>query len=111
MIVLDKDIIIMVNILTLIILALVNILLVALNIESLSIISMELILHNPHRHITLMLDHLVNHLTLPDLTNKHTIILMKTIYMISILIAGMIIMMILCLITIHCENDYISRYL
>ena len=42
--------------LALIILALVNILLAALNIEVLGIITMELILHNTHRHITLMSD-------------------------------------------------------
>ena len=53
MIVLDRGIMIIV-----IILALVNILLAALNIEILSIIIMELILHNPFRHITLIVDHL-----------------------------------------------------
>ena len=60
MIVLDINIMIMVNILALIILALVNILLVALNIEVSGIITMELILHNLHCHITLMLDPLAN---------------------------------------------------
>jgi len=64
MIVLDRGIMIIV-----IILALVNILLAALNIEILSIIIKELILHNLHRYITLMLDPLANHLRLPDLTN------------------------------------------
>ena len=88
----------------------VNILLAALNIEVLGII-MELILHNPYRHITLMLDPLANHLSLQDLTHKHIIILMETIYLVSILIAGMMIMMILCLLVIQCGNDYISRYL
>jgi len=102
---------IIVNILALIILALRNILLAALNIEILDIITIELILHNSHRHITLMLDPLTNHLNLPDLTNKLIVILMKTIYLDSIIIAGMMIMMILCLITIQYETDYISRYL
>ena len=50
------------NILALIFLALVNILLAALNIEVLGIITMELILHNPYRHITLIVDPLANHL-------------------------------------------------
>jgi len=110
-IVLDRDIIITVNILTLIILALVNVLLASLNVEILGIIIMELILHNSHRHITLILDILANHLSLLDLTNKHTIILMKTIYLVFILMTGTMIMMILCLIAIQCENDYISSYL
>jgi len=39
---------------------------------------MELILHNPYRHITLIVDPLANHLSLQDLTHKHIIILMKT---------------------------------
>jgi len=52
------------NILARIILVLVNILLAALNIEVLSIITMELILHNPYRYITLMLDPLANHFSL-----------------------------------------------
>ena len=110
MIVLDRDIMIMVNILALITLALVNILLAALNIEVLGIITMDLILHNPHRHITLVVDPLANHLSLQDLTHKYIIILMKTICLVSILIAGMMIMMILCLLVIQCGNDYISRY-
>jgi len=93
------------------ILALVNIILAALNIEVLGIITMELILHNPHLHITLMMDPLANHLSLLDLTHKHTIIFMKTIHLVFILIAGIMIMMILYLIAIQCENDYISRYL
>ena len=76
-----------------------NILLAALNIEVLRIITMELILHNSCHPITLMLDPLVNHLNLQDLTHKHIIILMETICLVSILIAGMI-MMILCLIVI-----------
>jgi len=101
----------LVNILALIILALVNILLAALNIEVLGIITMELILHNPYRYITLMLDPLVNHLSLQDLTYKHIIILIETIYLVSILIARMMIMMILYLLVIQCWNDYISRYL
>ena len=88
-----------------------NILLAALNIEVLGIITMELILHNPSRHITLIVDSLANHLSLQDLTHKHIIILMETIYLISTLIAGMMIMMILCLLAIQCGNDYISRYL
>ena len=71
---------------------------------------MELILHNPSRHITLIVDPLTNHLSLQDLTHGHIIILMETICQISILIAGMMIMMILCLV-IQCGNDYISRYL
>ena len=79
----------------------------ALNIEVLGIIIIELILHNHHRHITLMMDPLPNHLSLPDQTNIHTIILMKTIYLISLLITGMITMMILCLIAIQYGNDYI----
>ena len=58
-----------------------------------------------------MLDPLANHLSLPDLTNKLTVILMKTIYVVYILTTRMMIMMILWLITIQCENDYISRYL
>jgi len=88
MTVLDRDIMIIVNILALIILMLVNILLAELNIEILGIITVELILHNSHRHITLLLDLLANHLSLPDLTNKHTIILKKIIYLISILLVG-----------------------
>ena len=52
------------------ILALVNILLAALNIKVLGIITMELILHNPYRHITLMLNPLANHLNLQDLNQK-----------------------------------------
>ena len=47
-------------------------------------------------------------LSLQDLTHKHIIILMKTICLVSILIARM---MILCLLVIQCGNDYISRYL
>jgi len=108
MIVLDRDTMIMVNIVTLIILVLVNILRVALNIEILGIVTVELILCNLHRHI-LLLDPLANHLSIPDLTNKHIIIFMETIYMIFILIAG--IMMILCLLAIQWKNNYISRYL
>jgi len=92
------------NILALIIPALVNILLAALNIEVLSIITMELILHNTHRHITLMLDPLTNHLNLLDLTHKYTIILMETIRLVSIFIAGIVIMMSLCLIGIQFGN-------
>ena len=88
-----------------------NILLAALNIEILGIITIELILHNTHRHITLMSDPLANHLNLLDLTDKHTIILMETIHLISILIAGIMMMISLCLIGIQCGNDYISRYL
>ena len=38
--------------------------------RGLGIITMELILHNPYRHITLMLDPLPNHLSLQDLTHK-----------------------------------------
>ena len=91
--------------------ALVNILLTVLNIEVLSTIITKLILHNRHRHITLMIDHLANHLSIPDQINKHIIMLMKIIYLVFILIAGMTIMMILCLIAIQCENDYISMYL
>ena len=100
-----------VNILALIILAPVNILLAALNIEVLSIITMKLILHNPYHQITLMLDPLANHLSLQDHTHKHIIIFMETIYLVSILIEEMMIMMILYLLVIQCENDYISRYL
>ena len=55
-IVLDRDIMFMMNILALIILALVNILLAMLNIEVSGIITMELILHNPLCHINLILD-------------------------------------------------------
>jgi len=88
-----------------------NILLAALNIEVLGIITMELILHNLYRHITLMLDTLANHLNLQDLTYKHIIILIEIIYLISILITGMMIMMIVWLLTIQCGNDYISRSL
>ena len=58
-----------------------------------------------------MLDSLANHLSLQDLTHKHIIILMETIYLVFILFAGMMIMMILCLLAIQCGNDYISRYL
>ena len=92
-IVLDTYIMITVNILALIILvliilALVKILLTMLNIDILGIITMKLILHNPHRHITLMLNPLANHLSLPDQTNIHTIIFMKTIYMIYLLSQG-----------------------
>ena len=87
-----------------------NILIAALNIDVLGIITMELILLNTHRHITLMLDPLTNHLSLLDLTHKHTIILKET-NLVSILIAGIIIMMSLYLIEIQYENDYISRYL
>jgi len=93
----------------LIISALVNILLAALNIEVLGIITMELIVHNTHRHITLILDPLTNHINLLNLTHKHTIILMETIHLVSIFITGIMIMMSLCLIEIQCENDYISR--
>jgi len=57
-----------------------------------------------------MLDPLANHLSLQDHTHKHIIILMKSIYLVSILIAEMI-MMILCFLVIQCGNDYISRYL
>ena len=111
MIVLDTAIMIMMNILAPIILALVNILLAALNIEVLSIIIIELILHNLYRHISLMLNSLANHLNLSDFTNKHTIILMEIIYLVSILIAEMTIKMILCFIAIQCGNDYINMYL
>ena len=86
-----------------------NILLATLNIEVLGIITMELILHNTHYHITPMLDPLANYLNPLDLTHKHTIILMETIHLISILIAGIVIMMSLCLIGIQCGNGY--RYL
>jgi len=48
-------------------------------------------------------------LSLPDQTNIHTIIFMKTIYLISLLIVGMITMMIWCIIAIQCENDYIMQ--
>ena len=89
----------------------ISLLLAVLNIEILGIIIMVLILHNRHRHITLIMDPLANHLSLPDQTNIYTIILMKTIYLISLLIAGKIAIMILCLIAIQCENDYISMYL
>ena len=78
----------MVNIIALINLAMVNILLATLNIEVLGIITMELIMHNPHRHITLILNSLANHFNLPNLTNKLTVILRETIYLVSILIAG-----------------------
>ena len=54
---------------------------------------------------------LANHLNLLDLTDKHTIILIETIHIVSILIAGIMIMMSLYLIGIQCGNDYISRYL
>ena len=70
---------------------------------------MELKLHNPHRNIILMLDPLTNHLSLQDLTHKLIIILMKTIYLISLLIAWMIMIMILCIIAIQCKNDYIMQ--
>ena len=99
---------IMVNILAQIIVVPVNILLAALNIKVLDIIIMELILHNPQRHITLMLNSLANHLNLPDQTNKHTIILIEIIYLVSYL--SMMIMMSWCLIAIQYENDYISKY-
>jgi len=89
----------------------VNILLAALNIKVLGIITMDLILHNSHRHITLMLDPLTNHLNQPDLTNKLIVILTKNIYQVYTIIAGMMIMMIFCLIAIQCENDYINKYL
>ena len=72
---------------------------------------MELILHNPYRHITLIVDPLANHLSIQDLTHKHIIILMETICLVSILIAGQMIMMIWSLLVIQCGNDYISRYL
>jgi len=85
--------------------------LAALDIKILGIITIELILHNTHRHITLMSDPLANHLNLLDITDKHTIILMETIHLISILIAGIMMMISLCLIRIQCGNDYISRYL
>jgi len=94
---------IMVNILVLAqvkvtIMKLICFLLAALNIDVLSIIIMELILHNRHRHITLMMDPLASYLSPTDQINIRAIILMKTIYLISLLITGMITMMILCLI-------------
>ena len=52
-----------------------------------------------------------SHLSLLDLTHKHIITLMEIIHLVSILIVGIMITMILCFITIQCENDYISRYL
>ena len=55
-----------------------------LNIEVLGIIIMELILHNSHCHITLMMDPLADHLSLPDQTYIHTIILIDIIYLISV---------------------------
>ena len=63
-------------------------LLAVLNIQVLGIITMELILHNPYRHITLIVDPLANHLILQDLTHKHIIILMETICLVSILSRG-----------------------
>jgi len=112
--VLDRNIMIMVNILALaqvkiLIIESISFLLAVLNIEILGILIMELILHNHHRHITLMIDPLTNHLSLLDQPNIHIIILVKTIYLISLLSARMITMMISCLIAIQCGNDYIMQ--
>ena len=61
---------------------------------------------NRHRHITLIIHTLLNHLCLLEHSSIHPIILMDPVFL---LIAGMITMMILYLITIQCENNYIMH--
>jgi len=86
-----------------------SLLLTTLNIQVLDIIIMELIFHNWQHHITLMMDFLANHFSLPDQTNIHTIILIEIIYLISLLITGMIMMRFCASSQIQCENDYIMQ--
>ena len=50
------------------------------NIEILRIIILVLILHNRHRHITLMIHSMPNHLSLPEHSSIHPIILMDPIF-------------------------------
>jgi len=55
------------------------------------------------------MDPLANHLSLANQSNIHIIVLMETIYMIYLLIAEIITIMILCIVAIQCENDYIMQ--
>jgi len=101
MIILNKDITIVVNILIIIILTLMNILL-----RFWVLLPWSLYCTTPIRHITLMLNPL-SQSSQPNGSHQQTYYYHYENYILGFYIVGMLMMIILCLVAIQCENDYI----